>query len=612
MTRRLAALLASAWMVFGQRSGPAAPPSAAALNPLVTDAVAVDAAGRPVTDLAAGDFEVVQDGRAVNITNFTWFDTRLHTAVSRNGQAEQLPALDLLPDEIRRNFVVVVDDLGLSPAGINGVRKTLAGFLAGSMSSGDRMAILRSSGGFGVHQQLTGDARKLSDAIGDIRYLGGGTSAAAAGSAYWLTMRWALDGLRDFAGRKVVVLFSENPGVPGPWDRVTADAARAAHAAAAAVYAVHPLGEAAGVAVALPGALESLARDTGGLYCTDFARVLQNEQGYYAIGFQPEANPDDPAGASTRWSPAKPAELKVRRAGVVVRSRAGFLSQRPRVDVPVPLSHDELLSRALASPFAGEDTRASLTALFTETLKTGPVVEAVMHFDARDFTFIHDLQDVYHGAVRMRTAAYRDDGLSTVLLEQASKVTLRPAEYRYAMEHGLRLMFQVKLPGAGAWQVRALVADDASDRSGTSARFIEVPDVAKGGLALSGLAMGASVPAAGGVAADPREDPDVRIFQPGSVCAFQYSIFNALMGADKQSVLEMRTRMFAAGRVVFDGKPERMTFGELAAGKRRQITGHLKLDSQMTPGDYILQVTVRDLVGEARTATQFTDFQVRE
>jgi VWFA-related protein len=610
MKRRLAALLACGWMAFGQRNGPAAP-SSAALNPLVTDVVAVDAAGRPVTDLAAEDFEVVQDGRAVKITNFTWFDTRLHAAVSRSGQAQQ-PALDLLPDEIRRNFVVVVDDLGLSPAGINGVRQALADFLSGSMSSGDRMAILRSSGGSAARQQLTGDARKLNEAIGDIRYLGGSTSPAVAGSAYWVTLRWALDGLRDFAGRKAVVLFSENPGVPGPWDRVAAEAAHAAHAAAATVYAVHPLPEAAGAAALPTGALESLARDTGGMFCRDFARVLENEQGYYAIGFRPEANPDDPAGASTRPSPAKPAVLKVRRAGVVVRARAGFLSQRPRVEFPVPVNYAELLSKGLASPFAGEDTRANLTALFSETSRTGPVVEAVLHFDARNFTFIHDLQDVYHGAVRMRMAAYRDDGLSTVPMEETSKVILRPAEYRFAMEHGLRLMFQVKLPDAGGWQIRALAADGSSDRVGTAARFVEVPDLRKGGLALSGLAMGVSAPAAGGAAPDPDGDSDVRIFRPGSVCTFQYSIFNAPLGADKKSALEMHTRMFAGGRVVFEGKPERMTFGELPAGARRQITGRLNLDPKMAPGDYVLQVTVRDLAGEAHTATQFTDFQVRE
>src|ERR1035437_8984783 len=83
MNRRLAALLTCALMAFGQRSRPAEPPPAAApTSPWVVDAVVLDAAGRPVADLTAEDFEVVQGGSARKITNFTWFDTRLHTAVS--------------------------------------------------------------------------------------------------------------------------------------------------------------------------------------------------------------------------------------------------------------------------------------------------------------------------------------------------------------------------------------------------------------------------------------------------------------------------------------------------------------------------------------------------
>src|SRR5260370_38129516 len=118
MTGGLAARFACAWMAFGQRSGPAAPSSAAALNPLVIDAVAVDAAGRPVTDLAAGGFEVVQDGRALKITNFTWFDTRLHTAVSRSSQAGEPPALDLLSREVPRHNRGVSGERGLLREGI--------------------------------------------------------------------------------------------------------------------------------------------------------------------------------------------------------------------------------------------------------------------------------------------------------------------------------------------------------------------------------------------------------------------------------------------------------------------------------------------------------------
>src|ERR1039458_8621143 len=81
MKRRFAALLACALIAFGQRGSP--PPPVVAPAPLVLDAVAVDAAGHPVADLRAEDFEVVQGGVSRKITNFTWFDTRLHTAVSR-------------------------------------------------------------------------------------------------------------------------------------------------------------------------------------------------------------------------------------------------------------------------------------------------------------------------------------------------------------------------------------------------------------------------------------------------------------------------------------------------------------------------------------------------
>src|ERR1035438_4323747 len=238
MSRRLAALLTCALMAFGQRSRPDAPAPAAAPDPWLVDALALDANGRPVTDLTAADFELTQGGRSRKITNFTWFDTRQHTSVTLPAQLE---ALDLLPDEIGRNLVVVVDDLGLSPAGIDAVCGTLKTFLADSMSSGDRMAILRNSEGTGVLQQLTGDKRILLNAIDGIRYLGGGTSAVVAGGASWLTLVYALHGLRDFPGRKVVVLFSENPGAAGLLDPTVTAVAYAAHAAAAAVYALDPL-----------------------------------------------------------------------------------------------------------------------------------------------------------------------------------------------------------------------------------------------------------------------------------------------------------------------------------------------------------------------------------
>jgi VWFA-related protein len=609
MIRRLAALLTCALMAFGQRSRPDSPAHAAAPDPWVVDALALDANGRPVKDLSAADFELVQGGRPRKITNFTWFDTLLHTSATRPGQPE---ALALLPDEIGRNLVVVVDDLGLSPAGIDSVCATLKAFLADSMSSGDRTAILRGSEGSGVLQQLTGDKRVLLNAIDRIRYLGGGTSAAGAGGASWLTLVYALQGLREFPGRKVVVLFSENPSLAGRPGTDVAEVAYAAHAAAAAVYALDPMSPAPGVTTAAPGALESLAHDTGGWFGGDFAQVLRNEQGYYAIGFQPEE--DNSADLSGSRPPATFAQLKILRPGVVVRSRAGYISHRPRVEFPAPVEHRVLLNTALRSPFAAADIRVRLTAPFSTYSKDGPTVDLAVLLDAHDFSFIHDSEDRYHSAGHLGIAAYRDDGRATILAERNFQVNLPPAEYRSWLEYALSFSFQMKLPGPGAWQIRVVVADSASDRLGSATRFVDIPDVPQGGLALSGLSL-RGAPPADNAPPDPRTEPAVRIFKPGQSCVFRSTVFNPLAGPDKQSTLQVQSRIFAAGRVVMDGKPERVTFGEARDGSRRQLSGPIKLDSLMAPGDYVLKVIVQDLLappGQPRTATQFIDFQVRE
>ena len=63
------------------------------------------------------------------------------------------------------------------------------------------------------------------------------------------------------------------------------------------------------------------------------------------------------------------------------------------------------------------------------------------------------------------------------------------------------------------------------------------------------------------------------------------------------------------------GSPAGSTFGEMTANARTPDYGQFNLEPLMAPGDYVLKVTVRDLVapaGESRTATQFADFQVRE
>ena len=63
------------------------------------------------------------------------------------------------------------------------------------------------------------------------------------------------------------------------------------------------------------------------------------------------------------------------------------------------------------------------------------------------------------------------------------------------------------------------------------------------------------------------------------------------------------------------GSPAGSISEMLTAASQRRVHGQFKLEPLLAPGDYVLKLTVRDLVapaGEPRTATQFADFQVRE
>jgi hypothetical protein len=179
----------------------------------------------------------------------------------------------------------------------------------------------------------------------------------------------------------------------------------------------------------------------------------------------------------------------------------------------------------------------------------------------------------------------------------------------------LHFPFQVRLPGPGVWQIRAVVADGGSDRMGSATQFVEIPNVGQGGLALTGLMLSGGLMTAESAAGNSQEEAGVRIFKPGQNCTFRYGIFNALTGTDKQSTLEVVTRIFVGGHVVFETKQGRVTYSGMPAGSRRMIRGELRLDARMVPGDFVLQVTVRDTLappGQVRTATVFTDFQIRE
>jgi hypothetical protein len=161
------------------------------------------------------------------------------------------------------------------------------------------------------------------------------------------------------------------------------------------------------------------------------------------------------------------------------------------------------------------------------------------------------------------------------------------------------------------------VRDASSARLGSASQFVEVPDLKKDRLALSGIALSgapASVQTnASATAGDapPQSGPAVRRLRRGDVINYGFIIFNAhAQKPSGQPRLTTQVRIFRAGRLVFEGSPKPFDPTGQTDLKRLLAGGSVQTGADMTPGEYVLQVVVHDLLDDRRTATQWVDFEI--
>ncbi len=258
-------------------------------NLVQVDVTVTDKDGRQVTDLRPEDFEVYQNDRLQQLTNFSYITLAPRTAdvaAAKKGVRETpVPPVPLRPEQVKRTMAIVVDDLTMSFFSYGSVKDTLKKFIQEQLQPGDMVSIVRTGVGTGAFQQFTSDKRQLLAVVNRMRWLPryslGGvdvfeaarndtkfsgitgfgtfeseetrqarlafetyrTDVLATGSLG--TINYVVRGLRDMPGRKSVVLFSDGFGLPGGGSRV-ADALRRvtdqANRAAVTLYTVDARG----------------------------------------------------------------------------------------------------------------------------------------------------------------------------------------------------------------------------------------------------------------------------------------------------------------------------------------------------------------------------------
>ncbi len=135
------------------------------VNVVNVEVFVTDKKGRRVTDLGPEDFELYEDGRPVEITNFYAMEGRPSPG---DGAAPAVAAgapAPAVPEEQRLSLLVFVDHLNIRPAQRTPVMKSLDGFLDERLDQGDRVMLVGYAGGIEVVQPFTTDRRLVAQGI---------------------------------------------------------------------------------------------------------------------------------------------------------------------------------------------------------------------------------------------------------------------------------------------------------------------------------------------------------------------------------------------------------------------------------------------------------------
>ncbi len=198
---------------------------------------------------------------------------------------------------------------------------------------------------------------------------------------------------------------------------------------------------------------------------------------------------------------------------------------------------------------------------------------------------------------------------------------MRGDAYRQVLKAGFVYRLTVPIKKPSAYQLRVALRDQGSERVGSSSQFVDVPDMKKRRLEISGIMLNATPPEITQTPLnqadlsnfDPANSAAVRHFRLGETMRYSFVIYNPhLDTATGQPQLQTQLRIFRDGQPVFTGKTQRFTLNNPPDISRLSAASAIHLGPDMSPGEYVLQVIVSDLLAGEKyaTASRWVDFKI--
>ena len=678
------------------------------------DVTVTDKEGKIIRDLKPEDFEIYENGKKQEITNFSFVsvDSATKQTQVKSNKTDKplipLPPVSIKPEQVRRTIALVVDDLGLSFESVYYTRRALRKFVDEQMQPNDLVAVIRTGSGIGALQQFTSDKRQLYAAIENVKWNSLGRSGISTFAPLAATpaeqaqsggqdvsaedleaerkfnqdvdsfredifsvgtlgaINFIIKGMGELPGRKSIMLFSDGfaicqPDNPDRCSRMV-DSVRKltdlSNRAAVVIYSFDARGlqytgltaadDTGGVSPERVRDINStrsaqlfdtqeglayLSRETGGRSFFNsndmnkgLDKALEDQKGYYLIGYQPDAESFDPK--TRRFNKL---QVKVARKDANVRYRSGFFGvSDEQIKKPANQTAFQQLVSALSSPFGVSDISLRLNALYGNDAKQGNFVTSFLHVNAGDLKFTDEADGSKKAVFDILAVSFGANGAADGQLSKTYTFTIKGEAYQKLLKEGFVYYFTFPVKKAGAYQYRVAIRDTKTQKIGAANQFIEVPNLKKNRLTLSGLVLEnltaqqwqrnstnsptvkTESPEKTEYTNDPLAATSLRRFRSGTILRYGYQIYNAKLDAAQKPSINTQVRMFRDGKIIFEGKQTPVSTSAQTDMERIKIVGAINLGTEMGVGDYVLQVVVTDALAKekSRIATQFVQFEI--
>lgn len=364
--------------------------------------------------------------------------------------------------------------------------------------------------------------------------------------------------------------------------------------------------------------LRALAEQTGGFAVINnnnlgkgIERIMNDQSAYYVLGYQPSSESFD--AKKVRFNELT---VKVLRPDLHVRYRKGFFNVTDEERKPPAKTPRQEIYAALTSPFYSNDIDLRLTSLLADDAKTGVFMRSLLYVNGADLKFTEETGGWRRATFDVVAMIFGDNGSIVDEVSRTETIKARAETFQEILAKGFVSNITVPIKKPGAYQMRVVIRDSASGHLGSASQFVEVPNLKKDRLTLSGILLQRSRKA-GEVAqrqfqGDEQRDFAKRRFHLGDDIRFDLSIYNASNRRTAQPNLTVQYRLLRHGKEIFIAPEKPLALAAANAVESIDTSGRFKLGRNMGPGDYVLQVIVRDVqaTGSRALATQWTDFEI--